>query len=155
TPTLIGAAYEPALFDDLRARSLEMQAGIVLANPSEMASSDELAATHVRADSSYRDAFARALPASRDRTITPRAVRAALAAYVRSLSVLDSRFDRAVRGDTSALSAEERLGFTTFMGKARCGTCHFLPLFSGTLPPEFVSSDAEIIGVPDRADTKG
>jgi cytochrome c peroxidase len=152
TPTLLGAAYEPVLFDDLRAQSLEMQAGMVLANQAEMASSAELVAKRVRADASYRAAFAQAFPMSPDSATTSRAVRAALAAYVRSLTTLDAPFDRAVRGDTNALSAEQRLGFTTFMGKARCGTCHFIPLFSGTMPPEFVSSDAEIIGVPDRAD---
>jgi cytochrome c peroxidase len=36
------------------------------------------------------------------------------------------------------------------MGKARCGTCHFLPLMNGTLPPDFVSSEPEIIGVTER-----
>ena len=150
TPTLLGAGYEPALFDDSRAQSLEMQAGMVLANPSEMASSSGLAAQRLRADSSYRAAFASALGQSADRAITPRAVEAALAAYVRSLGALNSRFDRAVRGDTDALTATERLGFNVFMGKARCGTCHFAPLFDGTMPPEFVRSEAEIIGVPDR-----
>jgi cytochrome c peroxidase len=77
-------------------------------------------------------------------------VRQALGAYVRSLGALDSRFDRAVRGDTAALSGTERRGFNLFMGKARCGTCHFAPLFNGTMPPDFVRSEAEIIGVTDR-----
>jgi len=150
TPTLRGAGYEPTLFDDSRAQSLEMQAGMVLANPSEMASSAEVAAQRLRADSSYRAAFAAALGQSADRAITPRAVEGALAAYVRSLGGLNSRFDRAVRGDAKALTPAERLGFNVFMGKARCGTCHFAPLFDGTMPPEFVRSEPEIIGVPDR-----
>ncbi|HEX6809799.1 MAG TPA: hypothetical protein VF118_17560, partial [Gemmatimonadaceae bacterium] len=42
----------------------------------------------------------------------------------------------------------ERFGFTVFAGKARCATCHFLPLVNGTMPPDFVASEAEIIGTP-------
>ena len=37
-----------------------------------------------------------------------------------------------------------------FMGKARCGTCHFAPLFNGTEPPSYLTTDPEIIGVPER-----
>jgi cytochrome c peroxidase len=150
TPTLLNAAFAPVLFDDLRARSLEMQAGLVLASPTELGGSAELAAARLREDPSYRGAFARAFPAGLDRAITAEAVERALAAYVRSLRALDSRFDRAARGDTAALTSTERLGFTVFMGKARCGTCHFLPLFNGTVPPDFVQSEAEIIGTTDR-----
>jgi cytochrome c peroxidase len=36
------------------------------------------------------------------------------------------------------------------MGKGRCGTCHFLPLFNGTMPPDFVLSEPEIIGTPTQ-----
>jgi cytochrome c peroxidase len=49
------------------------------------------------------------------------------------------------------LAAEERRGFNLFMGKARCGTCHFAPLFNGTVPPGFTESEVEVIGVPARA----
>ncbi|MDB4916969.1 MAG: cytochrome-c peroxidase, partial [Gemmatimonadetes bacterium] len=98
----------------------------------------------------YRAAFKRM---TRSAAITPNALRATLAAYVRSLVVLDSRFDAAVRGDVRALTAKERNGFTVFMGKGRCGTCHFAPLFGGALPPAFVTSEPEIIGVPTRPDT--
>ncbi len=150
TPTLLNAGYAPAQFDDLRARSLEMQAGMVLASPAEMGGSATLAAVRLRRDPSYRAAFAVAYQTDTNRAITERSVRAALGAYVRSLSALDAPFDRAVRGDTSALSAAARQGFTVFMGKARCGTCHFAPLFNGTMPPDFVSSEAEIIGVTAR-----
>jgi cytochrome c peroxidase len=34
------------------------------------------------------------------------------------------------------------------MGKAKCGTCHFFPIFNGTLPPWYSKSESEIIGVP-------
>jgi cytochrome c peroxidase len=67
---------------------------------------------------------------------------------VRSLAALDSRFDRAMRGETSAMTEQERTGFNLFMGKARCGTCHFAPLFNGAMPPSYTESEPEVIGVP-------
>jgi cytochrome c peroxidase len=77
-----------------------------------------------------------------------RAVSVALAAYVRSLTALDAPFDRAIRGDRAAIGADAKRGFNLFMGKARCGTCHFAPLFGGTMPPDYIKSELEIIGVP-------
>ena len=150
-PTLLNAAYQPTLFDDSRAASLESQAELVLASPAEMGGSAALGAERLAHDSSYREAFARAFVAPAEGAVTARAVRIALAAYVRSLSSLGSRFDLALRGERGVVTEEERRGFTLFMGKARCGTCHFLPLFNGTMPPDFVLSEPEIIGVPARA----
>jgi cytochrome c peroxidase len=150
----VNAGFQPTLFHDSRVGSLEAQAQAVLASPAEMGSSEDRAAQALATDTSYREAFARALRQPPERAVTGRAVRAALAAYVRSLDALNSRFDRAVRGDTAALTQDERRGFTVYMGKARCGVCHFLPLFYGTMPPDFVSSEPEIIGVPAQPDTQ-
>ena len=151
TPTLLDVAYQPLYFADERALTLEDQIGAVLASPTEMGSSAERAAEHLSRDTAMRAELARVLPSRLDAASTGRAVRIALAAYLRSLDSFDSRFDRAARGDRSALTARERRGFTLFMGKARCGTCHFAPLFSGVMPPEFTSSEPEIIGVLERA----
>jgi cytochrome c peroxidase len=49
------------------------------------------------------------------------------------------------------LDAPARRGFGVFMGKGRCGSCHFAPLFGGTVPPGFDETEAEVIGVPSRA----
>jgi cytochrome c peroxidase len=46
------------------------------------------------------------------------------------------------------LSDEEKLGFNLFMGKGQCATCHFFPLFNGTVPPAFAKSESEILGTP-------
>ncbi|HMI58469.1 MAG TPA: cytochrome c peroxidase [Gemmatimonadaceae bacterium] len=151
TPTLLEVAYQPLYFADERALSLEDQIGTVLASPTEMGSSADLAAAHLARDTTVRAEVAHALAKRSDSALTGRAVRIALAAYLRSLGTFDSRFDRAARGDSSALTPEERRGFTLFMGKSRCGTCHFAPLFSGVMPPEFTSSEPEIIGVATRA----
>ena len=150
TPTLLNAALSPTLFADERAHGLEQQIEFVLSDPDEMHSSVDTAVGRVGADSGYRAAFARAFGASPERAVTSVSMRAALASYVRSLTTLNSPFDRAVRGDSAAMSVTARRGFTVFMGKGRCGTCHFAPLFNGTQPPEFKTTDPEIIGVPDQ-----
>jgi cytochrome c peroxidase len=72
----------------------------------------------------------------------------AIGSYIRSLVFLNSRFDEYMRGDKSKLSTEEINGFNLFMGKAKCGTCHYMPLFNGTFPPRFARIEAEVIGVP-------
>ncbi len=147
TPRLAYAAWQPAQFADARAATLEDQIDSVLASPAEMGSSAATAAAHLGRSAEYRRRFAAAGGGPAAGAVTPVAVRQALAAYVRSLGRFDSRFDRAVRGETM-LAAEERRGFNLFMGRARCGTCHFAPLFNGTAPPDFAASAVEVIGVP-------
>lgn len=148
TPTLINAALAPAQFMDERSVTLEDQVLEVLRSPAEMASSAERAAAALSADSSVRAMFARAY--HDDSPVSALRVRQSLAAFVRSLVSTNSRFDRAVRpgGDTTVLDDDERRGFTLFMGKAKCGTCHFAPLFNGTSPPMYMSSDLEVVGTP-------
>lgn len=155
TPTVMNAGLQPAQFADERVVTLEEQAGEVLRNPVEMGSSVELAATRLNGNSAYRPAFARAFGDTGSAMVTAARVQFALAAYVRALVFLDSRFDRAVRGERTALTAEERRGFNVFMGKAACGTCHFAPLFSGVTPPLYQSSDVEVIGTPASARRPG
>lgn len=150
TPTLLNAGLQPTLFADSRVGSLESQVETVLASPTEMGGSAEITASRLATDTSYQREFAEAFAGRPDTTVNARALRLALAAYVRSLTALDSRFDRALRGDSTVLTPIERRGFTLFMGKGRCGTCHFLPLFNGTMPPGFAISEPEIIGVPAR-----
>jgi cytochrome c peroxidase len=145
---LLNAGLAPAQFADERAVTLEEQVLRVLESPGEMASSVDRAARVVSRRADYAAEFAQAFGGPPSTAVTPANLRFALAAFVRSLVALDSRFDRAVRGDTSLLTFEERRGFTLFMGKAGCGTCHFAPLFNGNTPPLYRSSDVEVIGTP-------
>lgn len=148
TPTLLNAALQPVQFDDARAATLEDQIVAVLASPAEMGSSVDAATARVAADPSDRWRFSMAFADSARPGVTPLRLRLALAAYVRSLTRLRSPFDRAVQGDTLAMSAGQRRGFTIFMGRAGCGTCHYPPLFSGVLPPLYLDDEAEVIGAP-------
>ena len=151
TPTLWNAALQPALFADNRVRTLEDQAADVVGSAAEMGGSLADAALRIAQDSVLVRRFARSFGASPDTALTARTLRLALAAYVRTLTALSSRFDRAVRGDREAMTSDERAGFELFMGKARCGTCHFAPLFNGATPPTLSESEPEVIGVPAPA----
>ena len=153
TPSLINVAFEPALFAEGRSRSLETQVGVVLESRAEMASSVDTVAARLQTDSSYRTSFASAMPDRKGAPITGLEVRQAIAVYLRSLTSFSSRFDRAIRGDTLAMTASERRGFTVFMGRGKCATCHFVPLFNGVVPPDYRTAEAEVIGVPSTADT--
>jgi cytochrome c peroxidase len=146
TPTLLNAALQPALFYDLRANTLEDQVWDVLHNEKEMQSSVEMAVGRLRRDSAYRRLFAETF--SSTSAIDTFQLMNALATYVRSLVRLNSRFDDYMRGDTAAMNAQEILGFNLFMGKARCGTCHYMPLFNGVFPPQYDRQETEVIGVP-------
>jgi cytochrome c peroxidase len=155
TPTLLNAGLQRTQFADQRALFLESQFEQVMTNPREMALSPERAARRLSADSALRAHFALAFGQPENEAVSAKSLSIAVAAYVRSLEARNSRFDRAIRGDTGAVTASERRGFNLFMGKAACGTCHFAPLFGGTTPPDYLESEPEVIGVPSTRAVKG
>ncbi|MBC7842235.1 MAG: cytochrome-c peroxidase [Gemmatimonadaceae bacterium] len=153
-PSVINAGLQVGAFYDLRATYLEDQVTDVVRNAEEMHGSVDRAAGVLAQDSAYRRRFAAAFLAANP-AVSGRNIQSAIASYIRSLEALDSRADRALRGDTSALTREERRGLNLFMGKARCATCHFAPLFNGTSPPMYQETDVEVLGVPREAITRG
>ncbi len=150
TPTLLNAALQPALFYDLRVTYLEDQANEVITNKEEMHGSLPMAVQSLRRDTTYQKLFGEAY---QQEEIGEHQIKNALAAYIRSLTPLNARFDQYMRGNNAAMTKQEISGFNLFMGKAKCGTCHFSPLFSGVNPPQFTKVDAEVLGVPATADT--
>lgn len=148
TPTLLNVALQSNLFYDMRVLTLESQAHDVLTNPDEMDGSMEDIIAYLSQDATYEKLFSKAFADWKNPEIDSAKILNALASYDRSLTKLNSRFDQFMRGDSTALSSQEIKGFNLFMGKAKCATCHFMPLFNGLLPPKFVSSEAEVIGVP-------
>src|SRR4030095_2878016 len=64
-----------------------------------------------------------------------------------------SRFDLYMHGDKTAMNSDEINGFNLFMGKAKCATCHYMPLFNGTFPPRYMKIESEVIGVPVSANS--
>ena len=148
TPTLLNAAFQPALFYDMRVNSLEGQAHDVIESKPEMRGSVKQLSARLSRDTFYSRLFAEAYPQSSMTGIGQKEITGAIAAYVRTLSVLNSRFDAYMRGNRSAMDTDEVHGFNLFMGKAKCGTCHYMPLFNGALPPSYMKIDAEVLGVP-------
>jgi cytochrome c peroxidase len=148
TPTLINAALQAAQFDDLRAATLEDQSLAVVQNKEEMHGSMKVAAQRLWENKDYRQLFTNAFPQKNRTSIDTLEVMNAIGAYVRSLVALNSRFDEYMRGNAHAMTAQEIHGFNLFMGKAKCGTCHYMPLFNGSFPPRFVLIESEVIGVP-------
>jgi cytochrome c peroxidase len=148
SPTVINAVFQRKLFWDLRAGSLEDQLDSVVNNKNELHSSFPHVIEKLNASPQYIAAFARAFPASKRTGITRKYIKCAIAVYERSLTGLNSRFDQYMRGDDSKLTQEEISGFNLFMGKAKCGVCHFAPLFNGSMPPYFDLSDHHSLGVP-------
>ncbi len=142
TPTLWNAGLQSTQFMDMRVFTIEQQLTDVIHNAREMGGSLAEAVPRLNQQADYRAQFAAQYPAG----LTAYTVRHALATYVRSLISLDSRSDRYLRGLPVALSTSERLGFNVFMGKGKCATCHYFPLYNGTLPPAYRRTESEVIG---------
>lgn len=147
-PTLLNAALQSNYFYDMRALTLEDQVRDVISSKQEMDGSMDAVIKYVAADQSYQSLFARAFSTNTEKGITSDQVANALGSYLRSLTKLNSRFDEYMRGNEEALSKQELKGFNVFMGKGKCATCHFAPLFNGVTPPKYIESEAEVLGVP-------
>ncbi|GAB3711148.1 cytochrome c peroxidase [Spirosoma flavus] len=148
-PTLLNAGLQKAQFYDSRVIYLEDQAHDVLKNAHEMRTSPEEIVEKLGASLQYKTLFTSAFSDG----ISPVNIRNALACYVRSLTSLNARPDRYLRGEDVAISSDERLGLNLFLGKGRCATCHFFPIYNGYVPPHFEKVESEIIGVPRHPKT--
>jgi cytochrome c peroxidase len=161
-PTLLNACLQPTFFHDGRARSLEQQAGNVIENPNELGGNFIAICKELKQSKEYIRLFKKAFGPS-DTLITAYQIRKAIAAFEKSMIALNSPFDRYLAGDSTQLSTQQILGCNLFMGKAQCATCHFAPLFSGLLPPDYRKMEVEVLGtttdnnflVPHLDDDKG
>jgi cytochrome c peroxidase len=149
-PTLLNASFQAVQFADSRVTFLEDQASDVIRNPQEMHGSLPDAVAALRKQSESQRLFEEAYSDG----VTESNVKNAIASYIRSLSSFDSRLDRHFRGSENILTVEEKSGFNLFMGKAKCATCHFFPLFNGTVPPAYLETESEVLGTPATAEGK-
>ncbi len=153
TPTILNAGLQAASFYDNRVNYLEDQATDVISNADEMHGSMPTAVKRLKENPAYVLKFNAAFPKSKE-SVSDYNIRNALGSYIRTLTSLNSPFDKYVRGDKTKLTKQELNGFNLYMGKAKCGTCHFTPLFNGTVPPDFRVTETEVIGVPLNANSK-
>ena len=147
-PTLINASLQAKLFYDLRVDNLENQSVDVINNKDEMHGSLKEAVQQLKLDKNYVRLFQKAFPKEKE-PLKESKIMNALASYERSLVSFDSRFDKYMRGQKTLLTESEKNGYNLFTGRAKCGICHFTPLFNGTIPPNFTNTESEIIGVPE------
>jgi len=152
TPTLTYASLQNAQFWDMRQLDLEKQSVDVIENKDEMHGSLKDIHSQILLDGDYTKLFKKAYPKSEK--AEPWQIQNAIASYVRSLNAFDSKFDTYMRGDKNSLTGEEIQGMNVFMGKAKCATCHFTPLFNGTVPPNYSKTEHEVIGTPNEASGK-
>jgi cytochrome c peroxidase len=125
-PTLINRGYGSAFFWDGRAATLEDQVLQPIANPNELGTTVQEAIARVDADPTYRADFQRAFQTGPDAQTMARA----LASYVRSIVSGNSLYDRFIKGDATAMTAQQQRGLELFKGKANCVTCHSGPNFT-------------------------
>ncbi|CAL2094641.1 cytochrome c peroxidase [Tenacibaculum sp. 190524A05c] len=149
TPTVTYAAYQQSFFMDARSGSLEGQVVGVVKNHNEFNMSMDSVVNRVLKNDSYKKQISELY---NDKKVNYN-IRHAIASYIRSLNTFNSKFDKNIRGEENTLTEEEKLGFNVFMGKAMCATCHFAPVFNGTVPPNYVDTELEFIGVPASKDT--
>jgi cytochrome c peroxidase len=126
-PTIRNVAFQPALFWDGRASSIEAQVEAVLLNPAEMHVTREHVERVLAESATYRDLFAQAFGTpgvTFDRTAQ------ALACFQRTVVGGHSRFDQFLAGDHAALTDHELIGLDLFRREARCLNCHHGPLLS-------------------------
>ena len=142
-PSLSYAALQHGQFWDMRNADLEGQSTEVISNTDEMHGTMPNIIRKLASHPTYKDRFASIY---KSKTIEPWQVQNALAAFIRSLAVFNSDFDRAMRGTANSDKRLER-GFNLFVGKARCATCHFLPVYNGTVPPLYSKTEQEVLGV--------
>src|SRR5512137_1750893 len=131
SPSVYNAAGHFVQFWDGRAADVEEQAKGPMMNPVEMAmkSPEEIVAV-LKSMPDYVEDFKKAFPEDKDPVTYDNAAKA-IGAFERKL-VTPARWDRFLRGDQTALTAEEKAGFNAYIA-AGCQTCHVGAYLGGNL----------------------
>jgi len=128
-PTVWNAAFNAVQFWDGRAASLEEQAAGPVTNPIEMGmkSWDDVVA-RLKTIKGYQHAFEAAF--GKDSISKDNATKA-IAAYERTLITPNSAYDKYVKGDKAAMSAQQVRGMNKAV-ELGCTSCHSGPAFNGS-----------------------
>ena len=145
-PTVLNSSMNLAQFWDGRAKDLQAQAGGPIANPGEMASNHALAVEVLQSIPGYVAEFKKAFGSDK---VTIEEVTKAIAAFEETLVTPNSRFDKWLKGDKKAISADELAGYKLFKDSG-CVACHNGPAVGGNsfqkmgvVAPYSASSPAE------------
>ncbi len=125
-PTVYNSAYNIAQFWDGRAADLQEQAGGPVVNPIEMASTWEEVLGKLSQDEAFVAEFTAVYPGG----LSAENITDAIAEFERSLITPNNHFDAYLRGDETALAAEELDGLHLFRENA-CANCHCGSILGG------------------------
>lgn len=150
--TLNYSVYASGYFYDLRANRLEDQFEHVILNQDEFNSDYQNIVKKLRSSPTYTALFKKAFPKQKQ-ILQFNNIDYALTAYVMELNAFDNPVDHYFQGKIDSLPDAVVRGFNLFSGKAACASCHFMPLYSGNVPPLFMESESEILGVPNHKNT--
>ncbi|WP_305067869.1 cytochrome-c peroxidase [Luteimonas sp. MC1750] len=122
SPTVLNAVFNAAQFWDGRAADLAEQAKGPVQASVEMNSTPELVVRTLESIPGYVDRFGTAFP-GQAKPVSFDNMALALEAFEATLVTPDSRFDRWVLGDDSAMDDTERRGLELFVSSG-CASCH-------------------------------
>lgn len=125
-PTVYNAVLNVSQFWDGRAKDLQVQAGGPPLDALEMGSTWDEITGKLRADKELAKEFAALYPEE----ITEYTITDAIAEFEKTLLTPNSRFDRYLKGEKEALTADEAEGYRLFK-KYNCATCHVGPNMGG------------------------
>lgn len=128
SPTTLNSHLNFVQFWDGRAKDLAEQALGPIENPVEMAHTLDTVVEYLRSEPSYVEQF----NASYEGVISNETLADAIATFEKSLTTPNSAFDRWLKGDDSALAANELAGLQSFMDTG-CASCHVGPGLGGTM----------------------
>jgi len=129
-PTTYNAAGHFAQLWDGRSPNVEAQAIMPLENKNEMGMSADDIIAAVANVGAYRDEFSQAFPKT-DQPVSIEHIGLAIGAFEHGL-VTPARWDRYLRGDQGALTAEEKAGAKLFANLG-CIVCHTGPYVGGSM----------------------
>lgn len=153
SPSIINAGYATRYFWDMRAFNLEKQVTHVIDDDLEFNTNFDTIVEKLNKDTNYLKLFKEAYGGIVKEDINERSIGNAIAAYVNSLKSFNSPFDKYVRNETNEYPENAKRGFNLFMGKGACGSCHFAPIFNGTIPPFYMDSESEVLGITQGFDS--
>ena len=126
-PTVFNSVYNFVQFWDGRAETLAKQAAGPPLNPVEMGcqSFDEIVAK-LASDKEMVKMFNAIYPEG----ITEETITDAIAEFEKTLVTPNSRFDKYLKGDQTAINEQEKAGYDLFLATG-CATCHNGPILGG------------------------
>ncbi len=131
TPSVFNAAFQSVQFWDGRADSIEVAVKDHLTDPTIMGMpTPKVVVAHIQSIPAYSKQFHKVF--RNGQALSYDNIAKAIAAYVRTLITPNSAFDRYVKGDKQALSAQALRGMREY-DSVGCTACHFGTNFSG--PP--------------------